>query len=315
MTVSFLIAAHNEQEFLEECIDSCFVQEGDHEVQVCTVDDGSTDRTAEILSNLQVRYPNLLVDVFPSNRGKVAAFNRAFERSTGEIIALIGADDVNLPIRLKTMVPVLSQAAVACSDLIPFRDSVRYQPLVRARYGYRSNREFSFGELLRLQVVYGNTLMARREAWAPLFPIPSDLDHEDWYLSLKSALANGPISFVPSPTINYRIHQLQTSAVDPRDSARLQKWRRRLSRDLPMYERLLEEPDLDPLDRRFVEDRVQLLRLYRRRHVDLGTLFAPTLTAIERLMAFFIITCGYRVGYAVYRLGRHVRERKMFRPA
>ena len=58
--------------------------------QVVVVDDGSTDDSRTILERFDGR-----IEVFHTpNRGLLSATNTAFERCTGDIVALLDADDL-----------------------------------------------------------------------------------------------------------------------------------------------------------------------------------------------------------------------------
>src|SRR4051812_5698053 len=92
--VSVIVAAFQAEAFLEDAIASVLAQDySPFEVVVC--DDGSTDRTPEILaahSELRtVRQPN---------SGAAAARNAAVAASSGELLAIFDADDLWPPTRL-----------------------------------------------------------------------------------------------------------------------------------------------------------------------------------------------------------------------
>jgi cellulose synthase/poly-beta-1,6-N-acetylglucosamine synthase-like glycosyltransferase len=61
-------------------------------LQVSTVNDGSTDRTREVMRRVQACYPELIVVDFPSNQGKRLALASGVEMATGDIIILVDSD-------------------------------------------------------------------------------------------------------------------------------------------------------------------------------------------------------------------------------
>ena len=78
----------NAEAFLEAALDSLLAQDYEpYEVVVC--DDGSTDRTAEILTG----HPSVRV-VRQENGGPSSARNAAIGASRGELVALFDADDL-----------------------------------------------------------------------------------------------------------------------------------------------------------------------------------------------------------------------------
>src|SRR2546423_7456150 len=116
--VSTIVAVYNGAATLARALDSVLSQQfaGNHEIIV--VDDGSTDRSAEIVR----LYEGRIKLIGQRNRGLAAARNRGVEASGGEYLAFLDADDVWYPKRLtKTVAPLMTDAdkVLAYSDLIP----------------------------------------------------------------------------------------------------------------------------------------------------------------------------------------------------
>lgn len=121
--VSVLIAAYNEEERIRDSLDSVLTQTYPH-VEVIVVDDGSTDRTAEIVRE---EYPNVTL-VRQENAGLPTTRNRAAEASSGELLMAMDADDRIKPEKVERQVEVLSQhpdaAAVATNAIAHCGDRV-----------------------------------------------------------------------------------------------------------------------------------------------------------------------------------------------
>ena len=60
--------------------------------EIVVVDDGSRDRTADLVRELASFEPTIRFHVLPVNRGKTAAIQRALEAATGDIIVVQDAD-------------------------------------------------------------------------------------------------------------------------------------------------------------------------------------------------------------------------------
>jgi succinoglycan biosynthesis protein ExoA len=90
-TVSFVVAALNEEATIGECVRSLLTQDYPAErIQVAIVDGGSTDRTREIVTAIAAADPRVqLLD----NPGRIAAsaFNIGVAATTGELISLASA--------------------------------------------------------------------------------------------------------------------------------------------------------------------------------------------------------------------------------
>ncbi len=104
--VSVVLPVYNGAAFLSEALDSLFAQTfTDYELIV--IDDGSTDRTSEILQ--QVQDSRLTVYRHAQNQGLVAALNSGWQQASGSYIAIMNADDVCLPERLAQQTAFLNR--------------------------------------------------------------------------------------------------------------------------------------------------------------------------------------------------------------
>ena len=88
--VSVIIDTYNHEAFIEQAVGSALDQDfpaRDREILV--VDDGSTDRTPELLA----KFGSQLRILTKSNGGQASAFNVAIPECQGEIIAFLDGDD------------------------------------------------------------------------------------------------------------------------------------------------------------------------------------------------------------------------------
>lgn len=72
--------------------------------EIIVVDDGSTDRTAEILEELQQEIPQLRVVTLTRNFGQWAAVYAGIQESLGEYVVMMDADLQNLPEEIPLLV-------------------------------------------------------------------------------------------------------------------------------------------------------------------------------------------------------------------
>lgn len=97
MKISIVIAAHNQAEYLEECIESCYNQTlSAHEIIV--VNDGSTDNTAEIAERYMFKEFPLIESpvrvIHQVNKGLPSARNTGIMAATGDYIIFLDSDDI-----------------------------------------------------------------------------------------------------------------------------------------------------------------------------------------------------------------------------
>ena len=90
LPVSVLIDTYNHERFIEEAIVGALEQDfPSSEMEILVVDDGSTDRTPEIVRKFAPRVRYLRKE----NGGQASAFNFGIPVARGEIIAFLDGDD------------------------------------------------------------------------------------------------------------------------------------------------------------------------------------------------------------------------------
>ncbi len=104
--VSVVMPVYNGERFLDEAIDSILTQTFDA-FEFIIIDDGSTDRTPEILTHYQQKDARIRVHRQATNLGLVAALNQGCGMAQGRYIARMDADDISLPMRFAKQVAYL----------------------------------------------------------------------------------------------------------------------------------------------------------------------------------------------------------------
>ncbi len=89
MKLSVIIPVYNEESTIQEILRQVRAVELAHEIII--VDDGSTDRTRELLK-AEESQPGTIVIYQPVNQGKGVAVRTGIERATGDIILIQDAD-------------------------------------------------------------------------------------------------------------------------------------------------------------------------------------------------------------------------------
>ncbi|MFO7633369.1 MAG: glycosyltransferase family 2 protein, partial [Caldilinea sp.] len=112
IAISVVVPARNEESTIAAVVErsyQAFAELG-RDGEVLVVDDGSTDRTGAILTDLQERFSSLRVFTHRRSRGMTAALQRMFSASRGDIVILIPADMESDPLfDVPTLVNKLEQ--------------------------------------------------------------------------------------------------------------------------------------------------------------------------------------------------------------
>src|ERR1700720_4759122 len=90
MKLSVVMPVYNEQGTVREAV--LRVLSVPLELELICIDDGSTDGSREILTELQASHPQIQVLLQPKNMGKGAALRRGIKNCTGDFIIIQDAD-------------------------------------------------------------------------------------------------------------------------------------------------------------------------------------------------------------------------------
>lgn len=92
-----IVACYNVEEFITGCLNSIMNQKTRYSYIVTAVNDGSTDRTGQILTKYVNDYPNKLEVITQENKGLSGARNSALRQIKGRYVAFVDSDDVLPP--------------------------------------------------------------------------------------------------------------------------------------------------------------------------------------------------------------------------
>jgi len=137
--VSVIVPVYNCEEFLEACLESLMVQTYTN-IEVVAVDDGSTDKSSDILERIAGEDRRIKVMRTP-NRGLQSAWMTGVRTATGELIGFVDADDWVHPTMFQALVDAsISTGAdiVQCGIALAVRgepdEGVAARPLEGGRF-------------------------------------------------------------------------------------------------------------------------------------------------------------------------------------
>ena len=88
---SFIVPVYNTEKYLKKCLDS-LVNQTYKDFEIIVVNDGSTDKSSNIISKYQKKYKNIIV-IDKENEGLSMARNRGVQKSNGKYIIFVDSDD------------------------------------------------------------------------------------------------------------------------------------------------------------------------------------------------------------------------------
>lgn len=207
--VSVLIDTYNHERYIEQAIVSVLEQDFPaSDRQILVVDDGSTDRTPEIVRKFEPQVCLLRKE----NGGQASAFNAGIPECRGEIVAFLDGDDWWECPKLSVIVNEFAahqDIGVIGHGLYEVDEQGRrlYLNVPDRRYSCRLSSLQEAHQFLELRSFLGTSrLAARRAVLVRMVPLPEELLVEaDEFLATHAA-ALGGTRILPQPLTNYRLH-------------------------------------------------------------------------------------------------------------
>lgn len=245
---SVLIDTYNHERFIEQAIISVLEQDFPaSEREILVVDDGSTDRTPEIVKKFEPRVRLLRKE----NGGQASAFNAGIPECKGEIIAFLDGDDWWAGNKLARVVQALAadpSVGIVGHGIVNVQRDGREQAEI-LRDGFRFQANTMEGALLfrRRGAFLGTSRMTiRADLLRRIGPVPEQIEIQaDEYLFTLAAVLVGA-QILPEALTYYRLHDansFQLASNDPQKLRRKQKSLAALARSLSQQ---LETYGTDP---------------------------------------------------------------------
>ena len=108
--VSVCVVTYNQEKYIAECLQSIVDQVVDFNIEIIVADDGSTDKTSQIIGDFSTRYSELIVPILHNeNIGVEKNYRSAHDLARGEYVAHCDGDDVWLPGKLAYQIDLLDR--------------------------------------------------------------------------------------------------------------------------------------------------------------------------------------------------------------
>lgn len=214
--VSVIMAAYEGERYIEQSIRSVLDQTN-RALELIVIDDGSTDRTWDIVNALAAA-DDRLVYAFQPNRRQGPARNNGIRRARGEWIAFCDQDDLWTADKLERQL-----AAIDASENVDvvfsdgwlfydddFADERTTFKTIRGLYDGRAMFQLLFAEN-RIPVLSSLTRRQKILDVGLLNEDPAVQNCDDWDLWLRLAAAGCRFLAMPDKLVRYRLHSQQAS--------------------------------------------------------------------------------------------------------
>lgn len=221
--LSVVVPAFQVEDYLVDCLASVLDQSW-RNLEVVVVDDGSTDRTADLADQAAAEDRRVRV-VHQANAGLGAARNVGVTHSTGDYLAFADSDDLLVPGAYAAMVGSLerSGADVAVGAVQRLRGEERFMTPLMAENHRAAATSISLEERpLLLADVFAWNKVYRRRFWdAAQLSFPVGVRYEDQPTLTRALVAAAGIDVLADPVYLWRVRtdgsSISQQRADPQD--------------------------------------------------------------------------------------------------
>ena len=208
------MAVYNGEKFIREQIDSILPQLGPTD-ELIVSDDGSKDRTLEILSS----YQDARITILKSNsKNIIKNFENALKNAKGEVIFLSDQDDIWYPSKVKECLDHLVNHDLVFSELAVFNGDRSNSTLF---YKNKKRKTGVVRNIVKNNYI-GATMAFNRKVLDKALPFPKGIYMHDIWLAMMAEVI-GRTKFIDKPLIYYRRHEENASETGEKSSNSLIK--------------------------------------------------------------------------------------------
>src|SRR4029077_20342309 len=206
--VTVLVDTYNHERFIEEAIVSVLEQDFPaSEMEILVVDDGSTDRTPEVVRKFEPRVRYLQKE----NGGQASAFNFGIPQAKGEFVAFLDGDDWWAKNKLSRVMHAFGQdptlGFVGHGIVLVYPDGSQIREVLREGFRFQANTPDG-AHIFRLRKSFMGTsrMTVRAHLLRRIGPVPEALTVQaDEYLFTLAAVLAG-VQILPEALTYYRLH-------------------------------------------------------------------------------------------------------------
>ena len=150
--LSIAIPSYNSEAYMSKCIDSLLI--GGEDVEILIVDDGSTDRTAEIADEYAAKFPTIVKAIHKENGGHGSAVNAGIANATGIYFKVVDSDDWvreqpyhKILDTLRELTESGTRLDMLISNFSYEKEGEKHNKVMRYRHALPENRIFGWSEV------------------------------------------------------------------------------------------------------------------------------------------------------------------------
>ena len=149
--LSFAVPCYISEAYMETCIESLLP--GGKDVEILIVDDGSSDRTAEIADAYAERYPGIIRAIHQPNGGHGAAVNTGLKNAAGIYFKVVDSDDwldrdsyLRVLKRLRTLIKLNTLPDMFLANYVYEKEGSKHKKVMRQK-GFPKEKMFGWDDV------------------------------------------------------------------------------------------------------------------------------------------------------------------------
>ncbi|MEI9913715.1 MAG: glycosyltransferase [Candidatus Saccharibacteria bacterium] len=235
--VSIICLTYNQEDYLEQTLDSFLMQKTNFPFEVIIHDDASTDNTRKIIEKYDKANPGIFKPIYEKvnqySKGDTSFINRMYESALGKYVTDCEGDDFwTDPLKLQLQVDFLESHQDYSIVFHPVR--IFYEGSNRKDSIFPKDKDpkvFTLEELLKRNYIQSCSMMYRKPSYSGL---EKNVMPMDWYTHLYHAQF-GKIGFINRVMAAYRRHGNGIWWTENRDNF----WKKHGLAQLDMYQSAL----------------------------------------------------------------------------
>lgn len=185
--ISILMAAFNEEKIIEEKIESIFKSNYPlNLLEVWVGSDNSTDKTNEILQQLQQKYPQLNPVFFNERNGKIKIINQLVQKAKADILIITDANVLFNPNTIVELSASINEEKVGLVDTHMMHSGLQNDGISKQENVYISNEvktKYYEGQLWGCMMgPFGGCYAVKKSLFTP---VPENFLVDDFFINMR----------------------------------------------------------------------------------------------------------------------------------
>lgn len=210
LDLSIIIPVYNGERYIEECLESVLSQNSLYSFEIIVVNDGSNDRTGEILSHYEKDSHVKIIN--QENAGQSAARNNALLYSRGGYIMFLDCDDILLPFAIDLLMnaAIKYDSDVVEGDYVKFYNRITSEMIMESKTRFHIESNGISPEFVLTSSGYSWAKLYRRELWENL-RFPEGYIFEDIITKFILRRISNKVVYIGEVVYGYRISYSSSS--------------------------------------------------------------------------------------------------------